>query len=226
MKQLRLISSLLCVLFMTLSANANLLVDPGFESNPLSTATNVLNGFAAYQGLWGPEAATISGVDGGVTPIEGVQMLRMTTDGISWTQTFQVTDVTSYAALIDSGSAIVDLSAQFNASPALSAALGNVSVLFFSTASYGSQIGTPVSGNLTLDNSPNTWETNAVSGSVPVNTRWLVTQVAYQDASLLAADGSYYPAYVDDADLTIRAVPEPATMMLLAMGGLAVRRKK
>ncbi len=99
----------------TSSARANLLVDPGFEANPLTTASNVLNNFPTYQGQWGVESATITGVDGGVTPAQGTQMLRMTDDGLVATQAFQVTDVTVYAGLIDSGGATANLSALFNA---------------------------------------------------------------------------------------------------------------
>ena len=214
----------LCLAVISPLASANLLVDPGFEVNPLTTVSNVLNNFTTYQGQWGPESATITGVDGGVTPAQGARMLRMTTDFISWTQAFQVTDVTSYAALIDSGGATVNVSALLNADSGLSGAVGNVAVLFFSASNYASQIGTPVSSNLTLDTLPGTWQTHAASGAVPVNTRWLVTQVAYQNASLLSADGSYHPAYVDAADLVI--VPEPATLGMLSLGALALWRKR
>jgi hypothetical protein len=41
---------------------------------------------------------------------------------------------------------------------------------------------------------------------------------------MLGLDGNYYPGYVDAADMTV--VPEPATLGLLAMGILALRRKR
>jgi hypothetical protein len=193
------------------SARANLLVDPGFEANPLTTDYNVLNFFATYQGVWGVEVATITGVDGGVTPAQGVKMLRMTDDGLTWTQGFQVTDVTSYAAFIDSGGATVNMSALLNADKNVPAALGEVSVQFFGASNYGSQIGTGIAGSLTLDNFPNTWQTASVSGAIPVGTRWLLSQVLYQDASLVSN-----PGYVDATNLTI--TPEPGTLVLLGCG--------
>jgi len=215
------VSLLFVVAIGTPSAKAvNMLVDPGFESNPLTTAGNVLTNFPGFQGVWGVEAATITGVDGGVTPAQGVRMLRMVSDGLVATQAFQTTDVSSQAALIDSGAATVSLNAQFNVGSSVPAAGGSVLVAFFTAANYGSLTGN-ISNGMVLDNSSNTWETILVGGAVPVGTRWLMSQVAYNNASLVGN-----PGYVDAADL--RLVPEPATLSLLALGGLAIagRRRK
>jgi hypothetical protein len=201
---------LLAIAAFTPSAEANLLVDPGFEANPLTTAANVLGNFPTYQGVWGVEAATITGAVGGVTPAQGVKMLSMTDDFISTTQSFQVSDVTSYAALIDSGGATVNLSVLLNSDKNVLAANSGVYVSFFTANNYGSLTSTIGSG-LTLDNNPITWETSSVTGPIPAGTRWLMSQVAYNDVSLLGAAG-----YVDAADLTI--VPEPGTTALLLSG--------
>ena len=202
----------------TTPAQANLLIDFGYEANPLTTDANVLGNFPGFQGVWGVEAATITGVDGGVTPPEGVKMLRMVDDGLVATQGFQVTDVTSYSALIDSGAATVGLSALLDVDTNVPAAVGGVSVLFFNASNFGSQIGTPITGNITLDALPGTWETASISGTIPVGTRWLLSQVAYGNASLIGSDGALHPGYVDAADL--RIVPEPVSIGLLALGGL------
>ncbi len=207
----------LAIAAFTPSAWANLLVDSGFEANPLETASNVLNDFPTYQGNWGVEAAAIVGVEGSVTPAEAVKMLRMVDDGLVTTQGFQVTDVTSYAALIDSGAGTVNLSALLNSH--VSAAIGGVYVQFFSGPTYGSEIGSYISGGLTLDSLAGTWETASVSGAIPVNTRWLLSQVAYSNVSLHGD-----PGYVDAAKLTI--TPEPATFGLLALGGLFATRRR
>ena len=208
------------------SARANLLVDPGFEANPLDTAFNVLNNFALYQGVWGVEVATITGVDGGVTPFQGAKMLRMADDGLTTTQGFQTTDVTSYAALINSGSASVNIGALFTGGPNLPAPVAAVVVQFFSSANYGSQIGVPVVASLTLDGSASTWQPISASGAIPVGTTWLLSQVYYSDASLFAANGVSYPGYVDAASLTI--TPEPASalgLLVLAATALSTRRR-
>jgi hypothetical protein len=226
MKKLILNSLLVCAAFMTVSANAvNLLVDPGFEANPLTTAVAVFNTpNPMLPGVWGQENSTIVGAEFTVTPPQGVKMLRMDNTG-SYTQTFQATDVTSYAALIDSGGATVNLSALFNANPKIGAALGGIGVAFCTTSNYSSYTGS-ISNSLTLDNSPNTWQSISKSGIIPPGTRWLMSQVYFQDASLqgVPPDMSYYGGYVDAADLTI--TPEPATMCLLGLGGLVMRYKK
>lgn len=41
-----------CKAFMTPSAQAHILVDPGFETNPLPTATHVLNRFSTHDSRW------------------------------------------------------------------------------------------------------------------------------------------------------------------------------
>jgi hypothetical protein len=217
--------SLISMALITVSASANLLIDSGFETNPLTTYTNVLGNFPGYVGQWGDEVSSIVTAENGITPFQGVRMLRMDDDGISWTQTFQSTDVSAFAATIDAGGVGINAIGQFNAHPNLSAALSNITVSFFSAANFGSQIGSPITSNLTLDTSPNTWEANLAVGFVPVGTRWLVTQVAYQNASLLGSDGVYYPGYVDATEVWVK-VPEPATMSLLALGGLSLLRKK
>jgi hypothetical protein len=223
MKKLMTIS-LLCAALISVSAHANLLVDPGFESNPLTTATNVLNFFATYQGQWGQELSTIVTAENGITPYQLVNMLHMDYTG-SYTQTFQVTDVTSYAGLIDSGNAAVNLTAWFNIDKAVPAALGALGVSFFTGNSYGT-LTTGFTNSLILDTSSNTWQSISAINSIPAGTRWLVSQVAYQDSTLLGIDGAWHPGYVDAADLTITQVPEPATLSILALGGLSLLRKK
>jgi hypothetical protein len=195
---------------------ANLLVDPGFESNPLNTAAFVINTPNPMNpGVWGAEMGTITGVDGGVTPAQGALMLRMTDDGQIATQTFQAVDVTSYAALIDSGSASYNLTALFNVDKDLSAALGGVYVSYFTNSNYSSL--TSYDGSsLTLDNSPATWESISLSKPIPTGTRWLLARVAYNNASLIGTDGATHPGYVDAADL--RIVPEPGILALLSTG--------
>lgn len=213
------VTGLIQAFFSPPSVQANLLVDPGFEVNALTSYTNVLNNFTGYQGVWGVESATVSGVDGGVTPAQGSRMLRMTDDGLVATQAFQATNVTSYAALIDSGGATVNLSALLNAGANVPAGVGAVTVRFFSAANWASSLGAPVSGGLTLDNLPGTWQTASVSTAIPVNTRWLITEVAFTNSTMAGN-----PGYVDAADLTV--TPEPASIAMLCLSGLLFVRRR
>ena len=205
------------------SASANL-IDPGFEANPLTPFTNVLTNFPGFQGQWGAENGAIVTAENGVTPAQGSKMLRMDDDGAVTTQAFQTTDVSSYAGIIDAGSAFVSLNALLNVDMHVPAATGGVYIQFFSASNYGSQIGLGLAGPLSLDNSPNTWETALVNTPIPVGTRWLMSQVYFGDASLLGVDGAVHPGYVDAADL--RITPEPSTLALLAIGAMATLRRR
>jgi hypothetical protein len=208
---------LLAVVVATPVSAVNLLTDPGFESNPLDTANNVLNNFTTYQNIWGVEMANIvTGPDGGVTPYQGSNMLKMTDDGQLATQGFQILDVSAYSGLINSGNAVVNMSAFFDPDQNLPAALAGVYVSFFNGPTYGSL--TSFIGNAqTLDANPGTWEQVSVSGSIPVGTTWVLAQVAYNNATL-NAQGARWGGYVDAADLNITAVPEPSTIALLSCG--------
>jgi hypothetical protein len=117
------------------------------------------------------------------------------------------------------------MSALFNVDKAVPAALGILGVSFFTGNTYGT-LTSSFTGSLTLDNSDNTWELISASNAIPIGTRWLVSQVAYQDATLLGIDGAYHPGYVDVADMTITQIPEPATLGLLTLGGLAMYGKR
>ncbi len=201
-------------------AQAYPLVDPGFELNPLTSYVNVLTNFTTYQGVWGAENGTIVTTENGVTPPEGVKMLRMDDDGLVATQGFQVLDASAFAGPIDSGLATFSFSARFNVDQFVPAAVSSVHVQFFSAANYGSQIGVGTNNSLSLDGLATTWETASVGGAVPVNTRWMLVQVAYSNASLLGTDGAIHPGYVDAAQF--RVVPEPATLGLLVLGAVSM----
>ncbi|MDO8303389.1 MAG: PEP-CTERM sorting domain-containing protein, partial [Sedimentisphaerales bacterium] len=102
---------------------------------------------------------------------------------------------------------------------------GSVSVSFFTTSSYGSITGS-IDNSLVLDTSASTWESISKSGAIPIGTRWLLSQVYFDDSTLkgVPPDTTNYPGYVDAAELTI--TPEPATIAMLAIGGLALARKR
>lgn len=204
------------------TAQASLIVDPGFENNPLSGFSTVLSNFVANQGEWGAEAATITLATTGVTPAGGTKMLSMTGSGGTY-QTAQVTDVSSYAGLIISGGAIVNLNALFNTSDLVTGAVAGVSLTFLSGTNFNTDQISTIYGSLTLDGDDSTWQQITATGAIPVNTSWLVSQVTYN-----AAPMGGNPGFVDSASLTIEAVPEPGTALfgIACVGVAALRRRR
>ena len=208
-------------LLTTSDASANILSNPGFESLSFTTAANVLNNFTGFQNVWGIEVGSITGPALGVTPASGARMLGMTDDGLTYTQTFQAVDVSSYSALINSGNANVNASALFNTNGGYIGAFAIVNVMFFSGSTFGSMLGNSGNGALNLDANPNTWESASITAAIPVNTTWVVYQVAYQNASIGNNTG-----FVDQAYMDITAVPAPGALALLGLAGLTARRRR
>ncbi len=192
----------------------NLLVDPDFNGTPpLSNAATVL-GPPFVLGQWGPENGAIVGVDGGVTPLTAPTMLAEYAPGTSsYTQTYQATDVSA-----DPAGSSFTLSAFFDANQNLPAAGAFVNMTFYD-ASY-TLLGGPPSSGLILDNNPATWQQISVTATEPPNTKYIVSQVLYDNNTLMDSTGVIDPSYVDAASLTLNPVPEPSAFVLLGAGSL------
>lgn len=202
------------------SANA-VLTNPGFETPTTTSASNVLNNFTGFAGIWGPEAGSITTATMGVTPFAGSRMLQMTDDGLTYTQTFQAIDVSAFGGMINAGQAQLTASAWLNTNGGYTGAFGLVNVMYFSGPTYSSMIGNSGNGTLSLDANPQTWESVSVTSMIPVGTTWLVYQVAYQNASIGTNTG-----FVDLAGLDIVQVPAPGALAALALAGLGARRRR
>lgn len=204
----------------TVSA-VNVLTDPSFELNPLTTLSNVLTNIPAFQGQWGHENSTIfTGPDGFVSPDSFSRMLKVDSTGGSYSQTGQCIDITSYAAAVDSGNALVAAGAMFNAD--LPAADGSTRLSFIdSSGIWGNFTGADLaSGNVTLDALPGTWQSIGNGNTIPAGTRWLFFQVAYRDDTLANSQGLVGSGYVDSAVVDIVVVPEPTACAALGLAGL------
>ena len=202
------------------SAHA-VLTNAGFETPTTTSASNVLNNFPGFAGIWGPEMGSITTATMGVTPFQGSRMLQMTDDGLSYTQTFQAVDVTSFSGLINAGQAQLVATAMLNTNGGYTGAFGLVNVMYFSGSTWGSMIGNSGNGTLFLDANPQTWEGASVTSMIPVGTTWLVYQVAFQNASIGTNTG-----FVDLAGIDIRQVPAPGAIALLGLAGLGARRRR
>ena len=197
----------------------NLVVDPSFESNPLIPYVQIL-GPPYTTGSWGAEMATISGTASGITPASGALMLSMTDDGLIATQAFQLVDVSAYATDINAGLATVDASALYNVPADVPAGAAAVYTGFYNGAN--ASIGSFTIPGV-LDSNVSTWQSlNINAFPVPVGTQYILMQVLYNNASMISSNGASRPGYVDDAMLTLTAVPEPTSIALAATAFVGV----
>ncbi len=205
-----------------------LLTDGSFENASLTSIADVLgSAFPDFSGQWGHESSTITGTVGTLSPHAGTSMLSMTPTIGTLTQTLQAVDVSAYAGVINGG-ANFSFSAWFNAADA--GAIGGVGMQFFSGGTYGTQIGSFVTGNITVDGDPTGWQQRSIGGLIPAGTAWMLAQVYYSNASLVNAVGGSQAGYVDSAAMSITAVPETPTYGMLSVGlallGAMARRRR
>jgi hypothetical protein len=136
-----------------------------------------------------------------------------------WTQTVQIVDVSAFATLIDSGSAVANFRALYNVDPALAGAQSLSGLWTFGQNDRWGNHTSVLFNTMGLDGNAGTWEHNQVSLALPVGTRWLITEVAYVNASLSGGTG-----YVDSAYLEV--VPEPTLLASLGAGLAAIARRR
>jgi hypothetical protein len=210
---------LVAMIFVSSPVMANL-VNGSFETDSVVIAPDVTVNF--IPDVWGVEyGVDVVTSQNGVTPVDGINMLSMGSGGGTVSQAYQATNVSAFASSIDAGLATFNLGAVFNVSSSVTTAYGGVTLHFFDNPPvWNSPIATPLSDRKTFDNDPSGWELSSINDLVPVGTRWVVSEVTYKIDSL---NGNY--GYVDTAELTLTIVPEPATMALLGLGGLFLRKR-
>jgi hypothetical protein len=243
------------------AAAANLLTNPGFESGPGSlfpggvailSSTNVsapyTSGYAT--GIWGAEnAAVISSSTAAavppptpqvINPNSGNYMLDMRgANTSSYSQAWQLVDVTPYQTPINGGGVTVDFSAYFNAPLFVDSTgladqpLAEVTLQFYdssylTTYQQLDAPGVPISGSNAQTITPLIWTQIGLTGiSVPAGTSYILAQVAFDNASLTdPVNSTDYDGYVDDANLTLDNVPEPTAAGLLGVLPLVLRRNR
>lgn len=197
MKTARTLTAIAAMTTLSLASSAlaqpNYLADPSFESGTLGIFGITL---ATYTpGVWATERASVLGPVGAISPAKGASMLSMTNAGGVATQGVQVVDLSSLAQMIDEGCANLQFSAQFNSDAP--AARATIALHYSTTPVWASRTSGPTSA-VVLDANPSTWETLAVNDVIPPQTRWLVVEVMYSNASIGLDAG-----YVDEATLNI-----------------------
>ena len=195
----------------------NLVTDPSLESNPLIPIVQIL-GPPYTTGAWGAENGANVGAENGILPAAGARMHRMNDDGLIATQSFQLIDVSAYATDINAGNATVNANLLYNVPQDIPAAVAALYVNYYDAAHAGLP---PITTGIgaTLDSSPNTWQNLSVTNIVPANTKFLLLQGAFSNATMINAAGAHRPGYIDGARLTLTIIPEPTT---LALGAIAI----
>jgi hypothetical protein len=204
------------VIYLTLTGN--LLVDPGFEEGLHSVGTPVI---PDSPGFWHSDLAFLKGAENGITPPEGSAMLRCDATGPFGAgggsigcEVFQILDVSSYAGVIDSGTASVAAEALFNrvAGDADTDRRFTVDVYAFTGGPNTVRAAISAQGwvargfqNLTTDANLATWESERVVVPIPAGTRTLTLRVvAVEDVKDDAVMPEFDGHYMDDARLVLR----------------------
>lgn len=197
MKTARTLTAIAAMTTLSLASSAlaqpNYLTDPSFESGTLGNFGTTLSAFTP--GVWATERASVLGAVGAISPAKGASMLCMTNAGLAATQGVQVIDLSSLSQMIDEGCANIQFSALFNSAAA--AAQASITLHYATTPVWAGRTSGPLN-TFVLDANPSTWETLAVSDVIPPQTRWLVVEVMYSNASIGLNAG-----YVDEASLNI-----------------------
>ncbi len=213
---------------------ANLVVNGGFETDFDNSSTSPVYGswMAASQ-------AEGVGESDGIIPYEGSRMLHFlnpnrTVDGVD-SMVWQLIDVSAFLGEISTGNAIAEMSTRFNRVLGDSQTDTEFRIQIYAFAGnpdsfwsqyMGDEDLAHVSESFFTDGDVTTWELAAAELILPANTDFVAVGLRSienifndDDISGVAFDGHYADA------VTLNIVPEPGTVLLLALGGLALLRK-
>jgi hypothetical protein len=208
--------------WMVSSASANLLTDPGFElqtlapnPNPTGTAgwsnfggANFLNTALAHTGSWVMDTPD----DGGGYSVPGTYETLAATPGQQFTFSGYVYTPN---ALVTNSNDFAILQMAFFPGAGPSNYLGGTQI----GNAVGVNVGTPAGGGgLALPQG--VWTLASVTATAPAGTNSMAAYLLDINAD---ANGDFY---FDDTSLTATAVPEPASLGMLSMVGLAALRRR
>lgn len=215
---------------------SNLVANSSFET------TAYIVDWPNQYGVWGGDMVEFETAENGISPVAGAKMLRFEGSNksghgnTSGSQVCQVLDLSDYTQLIQSGAAVATASAHFNRVSVDTQTDSEFAVRLYAYSGSVSQHGDlkEAIGHLLRrdtilfsDSDVATWETAVVEMILPADTDFLTIEIAaneniYNDSAPPEFDGHY-------ADVvTVSVTPEPTTLCLLALGGLAMlgRRKR
>lgn len=218
--------AIFCVLA-SLAGNAAGQFDPGLVDDSFEdpSSYHVLGDYGV--GYWKGDPATIVTAQDGITPIDGDRMLQFLNIGHgSSNDIWQLVDMTPFSSLLSSGDIVGTLSAKFNrvAGDAQTDTAFRVSIQAYSGQPTNFPTGMLAEGKQYIysDSNIGTWELATADLQLPAKTTFIA--VGLRIKSDISDDLEFDGHYADAVSLTV--TPEPATLSLLAIGGLALLRRK
>jgi len=214
----------------------NLLANAGFET---AVSTTPPTHFPTDVGYWAGDGSAIVTTSGEISPSEGTRMLQFIWASSQHQASYfvacellQVVDLGPFANLITGGQASASVSARFNrvAGDAETDTAFGISLYAFSGSAntffdqYESSNWLSTSTSTILTDADK-WEKATLAMPLPTDTDFVsVTIFAYEnvynDLTGVELDGHYAD------DVWLEVIPEPATLSLLALGGLALLRRR
>ena len=234
MRELKSFLLLVTITFVVVSVcQANLITNPGFE------VTEGTHAYPNQYGDWAGDSSTmiVSNADG-ILPYQGSQMLKFNFTG--WeshaqtaisSQIYQLIDISSYSSIVASGNAVVNASAFFNRVAYDQETDTEFYIRLFALA--GSPTGFNASSNILdvvseyieTDFYSSTWEKAEAELALPVNTDYVAICIAAKEDIHNDTYGVEFDGHYADC-VSLEIVPEPATVVLLAIGGVLLGRKR
>jgi len=208
-----------CPAMATIVWSGNLLTNPGAE-------TGDLTGWSTNDAVIVIASQFQDQTTGRVEQYSGEWFFNMcgasAGSGVTSRMLYQAIDLSSYGSDIDAGLGLIDASTylQTENMPTDPAPgdYAQLSLFFFDTSS--TQIGSATTG---LVQTPNlTWFQNSLNSvAIPSGSRSVRLELLGEKH-----ETTFINAFFDDAELKVGVIPEPATICLLGLGGLALLRKR
>ncbi len=219
-----------------LSGDIELLVDGGFES-----AVPIGVDLPLDAGYWsGDISQKVLAMDG-ITPLEGASMIKfihaasyiaVPPDNHGWAQVYQLVDLSAYSSVISAGGTTATFSGYFNRvqidDQTDTKFVARMNAYEGDPTEYASGASSIAYGTTTIyaDSVLDTWEFASAEITLPVNAGYIaVCIVAVENVHGDPGDQVEFDGHYGDG-MSLVFVPEPATLSLLALGGLALIRRR